>query len=74
MRPSLRNRLGIILIFAALSSCKSTLPADGLYYTLDPELEMSLDAGEKFEQYIFKIREGATPAGGDKSSSGCGCN
>jgi len=43
-------------------------------YTKDPEMEIGNDAGRNFQNYIYSIREGSTPAGASKASGGCGCN
>lgn len=43
-------------------------------YINDPEMQMGNNSGKKFEGYVESIREGSIPAGGSKSSGGCGCN
>lgn len=45
-----------------------------MVYQNDPEMQMGSSSGKGYELYIESIREGATPAGGSKSSGGCGCN
>lgn len=56
-----------------LSSCSSVAPYERVYVN-DPEMQMTIDSGKKFTTYVYSIREGATPAGTNKSSGGCGCN
>jgi len=63
---------GLILTFGGFS-CQAVKPYQRVYLN-DPEMQMGSNSGKKFEDYVETIREGATPAGGAKSSGGCGCN
>lgn len=56
-----------------VSSCATLKPYERQYVS-DPEMLMTQDSGMGFHNYIYSIREGAAPAGGSKSSGGCGCN
>ena len=60
---------GILL----LSSC-ATVPNYERIYLNDSEMQMGQTVASGVENYIHTIREGATPAGGAKTSGGCGCN
>jgi hypothetical protein len=62
-----------ILAIIMFSSCMAVKPYDMVYLN-DPEMQPGNSAGKNFENYVHTIREGATPAGGSKSSGGCGCN
>jgi len=62
--------IGIIL---SGSACQSVKPYQRVYLN-DPEMQLGSNSGKKFEGYVESIREGATEAGGSKSSGGCGCN
>lgn len=62
-----------LLLCFVLSSCATVSPYEQLYLD-DSEMQMGGDAGSEFSNYVQSIREGATPAGGAKSSGGCGCN
>lgn len=69
-------KIGILitmLILLGASSCASLKPHERIYIN-DPAMQMGLDAGLSFQNYIFTIREGAIPAGTAKGSGGCGCN
>jgi|GEM_PF-5511639 len=55
----------------ALTSCKTMSKTD---MTRDPEMEMGIDAGQNFRNYVQSIREAANPAASAKSNGGCGCN
>lgn len=54
-------------------SCINLKPYERVYVN-DPQMQMDMDAGKNFENYVHSIREGAIPAGTKKSSGGCGCN
>lgn len=75
MKNQTRKGTIIILIcsFIGLCSCTSVKPYEKVYVN-DPEMQMTSDSGKKFSNYVSSIREGATPAGSNKSSGGCGCN
>ena len=63
--------IGIVgLLF--LNSCVSIRPYERVYVN-DPEMEMGIDTGKGFDNYVYSIREGATPAGTNTDSGGCGC-
>lgn len=53
--------------------CQTVKPYQRVYVN-DPEMQMGSNSGKRFEGYVESIREGAIPAGGTKSSGGCGCN
>jgi hypothetical protein len=61
------------IIVLLLFSCTSVKSYERVYVN-DPEMQMAIDSGKKFTTYVNSIREGATPAGTNKSSGGCGCN
>lgn len=56
-----------------MSSCATVAPYERQFVS-DSEMQMGSDSGQEFNNYIHSIREGATPAGGSKTSGGCGCN
>jgi hypothetical protein len=62
-----------IIILAFLTSCVSIKPYERQFVN-DPQMQMSDDSGRDFNNYVYSIREGATPAGSTKASGGCGCN
>lgn len=62
-----------LLILFTFTSCAVVRPYERQYIN-DPEMQMSSDAGKKFTDYVYSIREGATPAGSTEASGGCGCN
>ena len=63
----------LVLVVTALSqACVSLKPYERVYVN-DPEMQMGSDAGMNFDNYVFSIREGATPAGSGEASGGCGC-
>ena len=69
------KRFYICLLFGILilTGCQSVKPYQRVYLN-DPEMQLGNNSGKKFEGYVESIREGATEAGGAKSSGGCGCN
>jgi len=56
-----------------VDGCKTVEPYQRVYLN-DHEMQMTKNAGSKFEDYVHVVREGATVPGGTKSSGGCGCN
>lgn len=56
----------------SLASCSTIAPFERQYLS-DPEMQMGLDAGQEFNNYVHSIREGSSPAASIKSSGGCGC-
>jgi hypothetical protein len=61
-------------LFACLpAACKTVQPYQRTYLN-DYEMQLSKNAGAKFEDYVHVVREGGTVPGGVKSSGGCGCN
>ena len=62
-----------VLILLAFTSCAGLKPYERQYVN-DPEMQMGDDAGKNFSNYVYSIREGATPAGSTEASGGCGCN
>jgi hypothetical protein len=56
-----------------LAACKTVHPYQRTYLN-DYEMQLSKNAGAKFEDYVHVVREGGTVPGGVKSSGGCGCN
>jgi Domain of unknown function (DUF4266) len=73
MKKTVFKTFIINLIILTLCSCSSVKPYERVYVN-DPEMQMTADSGKKFTTYVYSIREGATPAGTNKSSGGCGCN
>lgn len=69
----MKTILRLFIFLMMTSSCATLKPYDMVYQN-DPEMQMGNSTGKNHEQYIESIREGATPAGGSKSSGGCGCN
>jgi hypothetical protein len=63
----------ILSIYFICTSCATIEPYEKQYVS-DPEMQMGTDPGKSFNNYVFSIREGATPAESSKSSGGCGCN
>lgn len=72
MKIRLLKVLGGIICMMTLS-CGTVKPYRRQYVN-DPQMQMGADAGKNFSNYVFSIREGATPAGSAKASGGCGCN
>ncbi|TDE12535.1 DUF4266 domain-containing protein [Dyadobacter psychrotolerans] len=71
-----KNRFLFLIFLAVLfshSACQTVKPYQRIYLN-DPEMQLGSNTGKKFEGYVESIREGATEAGGTKSSGGCGCN
>lgn len=68
-----RKLLSICALFLLMQSCVSLKPYERIYVN-DPEMQFGADATDNFRNYVFKIREGSTPAGSGKASGGCGCN
>jgi len=73
MRGTKRGFTILMSLLLSQSACKTVKPYQRVYLN-DPEMQMGSNAGKKFEGYVESIREGAIPAGGSKSSGGCGCN
>jgi len=73
MKKQVFKHFIVITSVLGLQSCVSIKPYERVYVN-DPEMQMEVDAGKNFENYIHSIREGATPAGTNKASGGCGCN
>ncbi|MFH1120832.1 MAG: DUF4266 domain-containing protein [Bacteroidota bacterium] len=71
----MKKRLFNLFLFLALglSSCVGLKSWERIYVD-DPDMQMDSDAGQRFTHYVHSIREGATPAGMEKSGGGCGCN
>ncbi len=63
-------RIVILLFF---TSCAGLKPYERQFVN-DPEMQMGDDTGKNFNNYVYSIREGATPAGSSEASGGCGCN
>ena len=71
-----KNRFLFLIFLTGLfsqSACQTVKPYQRIYLN-DPEMQLGSNTGKKFEGYVESIREGATEAGGTKSSGGCGCN
>ncbi len=62
-----------LAIIWTLSSCTSVKPYERQFVN-DPQMQMNNDAGQNFSNYVFSIREAATPATSSNGSGGCGCN
>jgi hypothetical protein len=71
----MKNKYQYIVVLCLLlaSSCKTVKPYEMIYLN-DSDMQMGSSTAKSYENYIQSIREGATPAGGNKSSGGCGCN
>jgi len=54
-------------------SCVTVKPSERIFLNKS-DMQMETGTGKNFENYIFSVREAATPSGGSKSSGGCGCN
>lgn len=61
------------LMTMALQSCVSLKPHERIYVN-DSEMLFGAETGVSYRNYVYKIREGSTPAGAGKASGGCGCN
>jgi len=68
-----RRYLTLLLVSIAFASCKVNQSAQEIDYTQFQEMQLDLDNNTQFENYIYKIREGALPVH-SKKSGGCGCN
>jgi len=68
------SKVSILLFFGFLLQSCSSMNSAEINYTKDPEMEIGNDAGRNFQNYVYSIREGSTPAGASKASGGCGCN
>jgi hypothetical protein len=68
-------KLLLVIVVASLlaGGCTTLKPYERVYVN-DPEMRFGSDAGQSFDGYVRSIRTGAVPAGGSKSSGGCGCN
>jgi hypothetical protein len=73
MKKLLFKSITAIIIISGLCSCVGLKPYERIYVN-DPEMQIGTDAGKNFENYVYSIREGATPAVTIVSSGGCGCN
>ena len=69
----MKYRLLCIIIAFQLSSCITVKPSERIYLN-DSEMQLGNTSVKNHENYVYSIREAATPAGGIKSSGGCGCN
>ena len=69
----LATALSCMIFLFVLDGCKTVQPYQRVYLN-DHEMQMSKNAGAKFEDYVHAVREGGTVPGGVKSSGGCGCN
>jgi len=63
----------LLLVSIAFVSCKVNQSVQEIDYTQLQEMQMNLDNNAQFENYVYKIREGALPVH-SKKSGGCGCN
>lgn len=73
MKALLYKLLFLLVPLILFSSCATIQPYERQFVS-DPIMQMSNDAGKEFNNYVFSIREGATPSGTGKASGGCGCN
>lgn len=69
----MRKLISSLCIVLLITSCVSVKPYERQYIN-DPEMQMGIDSGKSFNNYVNSIREGATPTGSTKGSGGCGCN
>jgi len=73
MQRNKRFHLFLFFVMLMMAGCQSVKSYQRVYLN-DPEMQLGSSSGKKFEGYVENIREGATAAGGAKSSGGCGCN
>lgn len=55
------------------NGCASLKPYE-IQYVIDEDMQASPSHNNAFKEYVFSIREGASPIQSKKSSGGCGCN
>ncbi len=72
-KPIINYLVAAVLVSSLLGACQPVAPYERIYLN-DVEMQMGASTVQGFEQYILTIREGAIPAGGAKTSGGCGCN
>jgi len=70
---SIKHSIFVLITILILTSCANLKSYERVYVN-DPDMKISDDSGQNFQNYVTAIREGATPAGSSKSSGGCGCN
>ena len=66
--------MGFVLCVFFMCSCVSSYPASSQSYIDDPEMQLTDNASQQFQQYIMSIREGSVPTHSKKGNGGCGCN
>ena len=65
----------LICLIAIIScSCAHSLSVDQMGYVQDPDMQMTGNASELYQNYIYTIREGSVPTITIKGNGGCGCN
>lgn len=74
MKASPYKLISLLLLFFLLCSSCASVATYERQFVSDPEMQMNNDPGKEFNNYVFSIREGATPSGTGKASGGCGCN
>lgn len=65
--------ISLLSVLVLLSSCAELKPYERQYVD-DAEMQVGTDSGQQFLNYVYSIREGATPTENTKGSGGCGCN
>ena len=65
--------LAVICLFVFLTSCVSVKEYKKIYLN-DPDMKLSANQNERFENNFQVYREGASGANSGKTGGGCGCN
>lgn len=68
-----RKLLVLVMLFFALSSCVAVKSYEKQYLS-DPDMTLSANKSDKFENNAQVYREAASGANGGKTGGGCGCN
>ena len=68
-----RKLLVLVMLFFALSSCVAVKSYEKQYLS-DPDMTLSSNKSDKFENNAQVYREAASGANGGKTGGGCGCN
>ena len=73
MKHWTKSNFFVLVVLCGCTSCASVSPAEQIYIN-EPEMQLGLDASGDFQNYVYKIRTGATRPAVGKASGGCGCN
>ena len=68
-----RKLIVLIVLIFALSSCVAVKSYEKQYLS-DPDMTLSANKNDKFENNAQVYREAASGANGGKTGGGCGCN